>query len=133
MKNHQRKLKKKLENLDFEIYFFEELLKDNPDYVDALIPLGDTYTKRGLYEKGLAVDQRLTDLRPLDPVVHYNLACSYSLLGKVDPAIKSLEKAMRLGYADFGFMHKDPDLENVRKDDRYNELLKQYAPSLHKT
>lgn len=132
MKNHQRQLKKKLENLDFEILFFEKLVEDNPNYVDALIPLGDAYTKRGHYEKGLGIDLRLSDLRPLDPVVHYNVACSYSLLGKVDFAIKALDKSLRLGYSDFKFIEKDPDLENIRKDDRYIELIKQYAPTIHK-
>lgn len=132
MKNHQRQLRKKLENLDFEISFFEKLIEDNPNYVDALIPLGDAYTKRGLYEKGLEIDLRLSDLKPLDPVVHYNLACSHSLLGEIDPSIKALDKAVRLGYKDFKFMDKDPDLENIRKDSRYLELIKQYAPSIHK-
>lgn len=132
MKNHQRQLRKRLENLDFEISFFEKLVEASPDYVDALIPLGDAYTKRGLYEKGLKVDLKLSDFKPLDPVVHYNLACSYSLLGKIDPAIKTLDKAIKLGYTDFKFMNKDPDLENVRKDTRYSELLRQYAPSTHK-
>lgn len=125
--------KKEIEKLDFEISFFGSLIKGNPNYVDALIPLGDAYTKRGLYEKGLEVDLKLVELLPLDPVVHYNLACSYSLLGKIDLAINTLEKVIKLGYSDFKWMNKDPDLENVRKDSRYLELLKLYGPSIHKT
>lgn len=127
--------KRQIENLDFEISFFESLLKENPNFVDALIPLGDAYTKRGLYEKGLEVDLRLAELLPLDPLVYYNLACSYSLLGKIDLALQTLEKAIKLGYKDFRFMNKDPDLENVRKDNRYLYLIKNkpHGPSILKT
>lgn len=124
MVDNQRGLtKKQIENLDFEISFFENLIKQNPDFVDALNPLGDAYTKRGLYEKGLNVDLKLSNFLPLDPTVHYNLACSYSLLRKIDLAINTLEKAIKLGYSDFKWMGKDPDLENVRKDKRYSDLI----------
>lgn len=111
------------DDLDFEISFYEALIKDKPDFVDALIPLANAYTKRGLYKKGLEVDKRLVGLRPDDEMVHYNLACSYSLLGNIDLALKTLEKAMELGYRDFNWMEKDKDLENLRNDKRYKELL----------
>jgi tetratricopeptide (TPR) repeat protein len=124
MNNQTRKRLKRNKALDFEIDFFEALIKDKPDFVDALIPLGDCYTKKGLYEKGLYIDLRLTKLLPQDPVVHYNLACSYSLLGIIDEAIQSLENAIKLGYNDFEYIDKDKDLENVKNDDRYLNLLK---------
>ena len=56
------------ELLDFEIAFYEKLLRAYPDFVDVLMPLGATYTRAGLYEKGLAVDQRLAQLRQEDPL-----------------------------------------------------------------
>lgn len=115
--------KKELEYLDFEISFFENILKDNPNYTDALIPLGDSYTKRGLYKKGLMVDLKLAKLLPSDSNVYYNLACSYSLLKKTDEAIHALENAIKLGYDDFEHIKKDPDLENLKNDNRYENLL----------
>lgn len=125
MSHTKRKFtKKQIEDLDFEISFFENLVRENPDFTDALIPLGDVYTKRGFYEKGLAVDLKLADLLPLDPTVHYNLACSYSLLGKINLALNTLGKAIKLGYNDIKWMNEDPDLENVRKDTRYQTLIK---------
>ena len=115
------------EDLDFEISFYEKILQENPDFVDALIALGDTYTRRGRYEEGLKVDQRLARLKPDDPVVHYNLACSYSLLKMAEPSLKALKKAIQLGYRDFAFMQRDPDLEFIRRDPRYEELLTRYS------
>jgi len=113
----------KQEELDFEISFYENLLKKKPDFVNALIALGDAYTKRGRYEDGLKIDQRLAQLSPDDPTVHYNLACSYSLLKIPDFCLDALKKAIQLGYRDFGFMKKDPDLDFIRRDPRYKELL----------
>ncbi len=112
-----------MENLDFEISFYEDLLKENPDFLDALIALGDAYTKSGRYREGLEIDRRLAKLKPDDPVIHYNLACSYSLLKMSDLSLEALEKAIHLGYQEFDFMEQDPDLEFIRKDPRYKKLL----------
>ena len=111
------------EDLNFEISFCENLLRENPDYVDVLILLGDAYTKRGRHKEGLKIDQRLAKLKPDGPVVHYNLACSYSLLKMSDLCLEALEKAIHLGYDDFAFIEEDPDLEFIREDPRYRELL----------
>ncbi len=111
------------ENIDFEISFYEKLLKEHPDFVDALVALGDAYTKKGRYKEGLKVDQKLAKLKPDDAAVHYNLACSYSLLKKSPLCLEALEKAIHLGYRDFAFMEKDPDLEFIRKDPGYKKLL----------
>ena len=54
------------EESDFEINFFERLVKDNPDFINALMPLAELYTRRGLHEKALGLDLRITQLRPED-------------------------------------------------------------------
>ncbi len=113
-------------DLDFQIAFYEGIVREAPDLVDALIPLGDAYTRRGFYEKGLEIDLRLSRLRPGDPVVFYNLACSYSLLGQADPAVESMEKALNLGYNDLDFLMSDPDLKNLRRDARLRQLLREH-------
>ena len=71
----------KSNDLDFEISFLEGVLKHRPNYIDALAPLAEAYTRRGFFEKGLEIDKRLAFLCQDDPVVHYNLACSYVLSG----------------------------------------------------
>ena len=117
------------EDLDFEISFYEQLLKHNPNFVNALIALGDAYTRRGRYKDGLKIDQKLVKLKPDDPMVYYNLACSYSLLKIVDVCLEALRKAIQLGYGDFAYMEKDPDLQFIRKDPHYKELVFEYCKS----
>ena len=110
-------------DIEFEIQFIEELLKRVPDFIEALIVLGDLYTKKGLYQKGLDIDLRLLALRPDDPNVLYNLACSYSLLHQLDDALATLKRALALGYDHFEYLQYDYDLANLRQDSRYQELI----------
>jgi tetratricopeptide (TPR) repeat protein len=114
------------EDIDFEISFYESLLDKNPEFVNALVALGDAYTRKGRYKDGLEIDRRLVKLRPDDPIVYYNLACSYSLLKVPDDCLGALKKAIHLGYHDFSFMDKDPDLEFIKKDPRYKEIVSEY-------
>jgi tetratricopeptide (TPR) repeat protein len=105
----------RLKRKTFEIRFYEQLLEKRPDFINVLIYLGDAYTKRGFYQEGLSVDRRLASLRPEDPVVRYNLACSLSLLGKEKESLLALKRAVLLGYDQFNYILKDSDLENVRR------------------
>ena len=112
--------------LDFEIEFFGRLLERHPDYVDVLRVQGNNLTLKGRYAEGLQIDKRLVALRPTDPLAHYNLACSYALLKRPDQAIKTLRRAVELGYRDFRYMREDRDLDSIRHDPRFRQLLREY-------
>ena len=115
------------ELLEFEITFYEKLLIAYPDFIDALIPLGDAYTRRGLYEKGLHIDLKLSVLRAHDPLSWYNLGCSYSLLSRIEEALDALRHAVRCGYTELDYLAKDPDLANVRNSPKYRQFLDSLA------
>ena len=108
--------------LDVQIGFIEGIVRRDPAYVDALQLLGDNYTKRGRYNEGLEVDERLAKLDPQNALVFYNLACSYSLTDQFDRAVKALKKAIKLGYRDFNWLAKDPDLRKLRKHPSYQDI-----------
>ena len=112
-----------LEGPDFDIHFCESILKAHPDHVDSLRFLGSAYTARGDHQRGLDVDLHLLKLEPDDPIVYYNLGCSYSLLGQIGDALAALDRAIELGYRDHEHMEQDDDLSNVREDRRYTRLL----------
>ncbi len=94
-----------------------------PDFVDVLTPLAEAYTRRGLYEQGLVIDVRLTQLRGKDPLTWYNLACSYSLLRRIDESLEALRRSLSLGYTDVAYLQKDPDLLYVRQSPKYRQFL----------
>src|SRR3954449_12603677 len=112
--------------LDFELDFFGGILQRNDGYVDVLRAHGNNLTLKGRYGDGLEIDKRLIHLRPADALAHYNLACSYSLLKKPELALKTLRKAVELGYRDFRYMREDRDLETIRHDPRFRQLLREY-------
>ncbi|MDE2027329.1 MAG: hypothetical protein KGK03_03565 [Candidatus Omnitrophica bacterium] len=124
-KEHAAKLPRKKEDIDFEISFYENILRSTPDFIQALAAIGDLYTKAGLWQKGLEVDIKLSGLRPEDPVVFYNLACSYALLNQTRAALGALTKAIDLGYDDFEHMKGDTDLDNLLKDEHFQQYIKQ--------
>ncbi|HEY3861618.1 MAG TPA: hypothetical protein VGO59_06995 [Verrucomicrobiae bacterium] len=114
--------RQELRDLDLEILFLEGIVRRDPSYGEALQILGDNYTRRGRYAEGLKVDERLSQLRPDDAVVRYNLACSYSLTQQIDLAFDALDAAINLGYRDFKALDKDPDLTNLRQHDEYKKI-----------
>ena len=127
------KLKEKnQQNLNFETEFLETLIQNNPGYIDGLLLLGELYTKSKKFQKALEIDLRLTELRPADPTVFYNLACDYSLLNKKTLGLKALEQAFRLGYQDVDYLFKDSDLKNLRESKRFPEIVKRYTPQASK-
>jgi tetratricopeptide (TPR) repeat protein len=121
--DRRKKLSREEErDLDVRISFFEGLLRRAPDYVDALRVLGDDYTQRGLIQQGLQIDERLARLDPRNPLVFYNLACSYSLVCEFDQAVQALETALALGYRDFKWLARDPDLRSLRQHPLYRPI-----------
>jgi tetratricopeptide (TPR) repeat protein len=112
-------------DLDIEIGFLEGVVRRDPAYIDALQLLGDSYTKRGKFNDGLKVDQRLSALRPNDALVQYNLACSYSLTEEFDLSADALERSLQLGYQDFKWLAEDPDLQSLRSHAAYRRIRAQ--------
>jgi tetratricopeptide (TPR) repeat protein len=112
---NKKMTRREMRDLEVKITFLEGIVLRDPKYVEALQILGDHYTQRGRFEQSLEIDRRLSELEPGNPLVFYNLACSYSLNGNLDSAAVSLERALSLGYDDFKWLAKDPDLRQLRK------------------
>ena len=117
-KEHEKK-----DDINFEITFFEGVIRHQPYFLEALVILAELYTKKGLYQEGLKIDQRLSLLKPEDPVILYNLACSYSLVNDIDQALVTLKKAVFFGYDDLEYIVQDRDLLNLRQDARFTEYF----------
>ena len=108
--------------LDVKIGFLEGIIRRDTHFVEALQLLGDHYTRRGQFRNSLKVDERLSRLEPNNPMAFYNLACSYSLTGRFERAIEALENALALGYRDFHWLARDPDLRELRQHPLYRPI-----------
>jgi tetratricopeptide (TPR) repeat protein len=100
---------------EFEVEFWGRVLERQPNYVDVLRRQAESLARAGRYHELVPLDFRLVELLPDDAVVHYNLACTLSRLGRATESLATLREAIRLGYDDFGQIETDPDLEAVRE------------------
>ena len=64
------------------------------------------------------------DLSPDDPLLLYNVACVFSQLGETKLAIESLKNAFQAGYQYADWIKRDSDLDPIRNDPEYIELMK---------
>lgn len=112
----------------FEIQFFEEILRRMPRDADVIEILGGLYTKEGRIDEGLRMDRRLVRLKPDNATAHYNLACSLALKKRRAEAMRSLVRAVELGYSDVDWMLQDPDLDVLKKHPAFRALAAKLVP-----
>lgn len=67
--------------------------------------------------------------RSILQLVHYNMACAYSLKGEKEKGVEEFEKALANGFDDVEHIQQDPDLDNIRKEPRFQAALKKLAAS----
>ncbi len=79
------------------------------------------------YEKEYGAAARVFDqaleFAPGDALLAYNGACAYARLGDRKGALRRLEKAVANGFRDADGMARDPDLESLRGEPGFQELL----------
>jgi tetratricopeptide (TPR) repeat protein len=75
------------------------------------------------YKKSIAAYEKVLELRfgyPFTAV--YNIACAQALMGDKEQALKSLEKALDMGFRDLNLVRTDTDFESLKNDPRYKRL-----------
>lgn len=120
--------KTKAHDPEFEIQFFESVLRRNSSYAAVIEILGGLYTRQGRIADGLRMDRKLVKLQPENATAHYNLACSLALMKRKNAALDELRRAVALGYRDFDWMQQDPDLEVLKNSREFQELLAELKP-----
>jgi tetratricopeptide (TPR) repeat protein len=82
------------------------------------------------HELAIEILEELRAETPDDPVVHFNLACAYSLTGKKDQAFDHLRRAIEIDGNFRDNALKDSDLDPIRDDPEFSAITGQVdAPS----
>lgn len=84
---------------------------------------GLRYLTLSRFERAEHEFQRVLELEPQNETAWYNLACTYSRWGKIDQAIEHLRRAVEHGFDDTSHMEKDSDLDPLRQDPRFREII----------
>ncbi len=101
----------------------DERLELNPD--DARATQLGAGMSANLGDSVAAIDYatRALKINPDDPLLLYNIACMYSLLGNPDEALDCLEKAVDKGYGQKDWVEHDKDLDSLRDLPRFQKIV----------
>lgn len=85
--------------------------------------LATMYYRLKEFDKSIECYQQCIQISP-NEITHYNLACMYAKLGQVDKAIENIRLSIEKGYDEVEWMKKDGDLDKIREDPRFIEMIK---------
>jgi protein O-GlcNAc transferase len=105
---------------------FRKAISLKRDSVEARYGLIMALSRKQDYDQALKVMQEIRSLQPDKPETYYNLACIYAKKNDTGESVKSLKKAIDMGFNNWDLIKKDPDLENARGTTAMNELLKNH-------
>ena len=108
------------------IDYFEKALGLRKNYLDAYVSLGAAYNQNRMFEKAEEVLRKALELEPDLAAAYYNLACTFALRNKKRAALYNLEKALEKGFPDLELIHEDKDLQNIRGEPAFRELLQRH-------
>ncbi|MEJ2615923.1 MAG: tetratricopeptide repeat protein [Ignavibacteriaceae bacterium] len=101
---------------------YQEVIKSEPGNNLAVYKLASLYYSEKNYKK--AIENYLKLAPNKNPAVLYNLACSYSLINNKSEALKYLREATDNGFSQISLLKTDNDLENIRGEKEFTEILK---------
>jgi len=114
---------------------YEEIIQLNPDDIASLFNLSVCHHLLEDYEKAVKYHKMVADFMKTDDtdgLRHYkrdglyNLAAAYSLKGNIEKSIDAINLAIKAGFDNAGALKRDKDFENLRKDSRYQNILKRF-------
>ena len=104
---------------------YEETLKIDPGYTEALNNLGVIEIREKRYDAARINFQKAIRLNPTYVDPHYNLACLYALTGDLSQGLVHLRKAVSLDNTVREWARKDTDLENLRGMPEFKNIIGQ--------
>ena len=110
---------------DEAITAFKKAIEIDPEFAAARLSLASCYKKLGQddrYEEQIKIAHDL-----MENEIEYNRACFESISGNKDNALKLLEIALKKNQMGPDWASKDPDLEAIRDDTRFESLLKKFS------
>jgi len=87
--------------------------------------LADTYRQTGRFDEARAIMEQQIAQQPENWAAHYNAACLEALGGNADAAFEHLRRTKELDAegASTKYLREDSDLDSLRDDPRFQELL----------
>ncbi|HEY4711539.1 MAG TPA: protein kinase [Dehalococcoidia bacterium] len=112
------------ETIQAALQVYPHYLLLHPDDARAHMYCAITLFQAGKPEDAKTTAAKAIELNPDDPLMLYNAACFYARLGEKRLAVESLKNSVAAGHEDYEWFKRDPDLDNIRNEPEYIELMK---------
>src|SRR5256714_6352470 len=101
----------------------DEWLELHPDDARACVFAAVNHAALGNVEQAIALAQRARSIDPEDPMLLYNITCTYARLGKTEEALTILASAVDKGYGHKEWLEHDADLNSIRELPRFKAIV----------
>jgi predicted esterase len=92
-------------------------------FVQAYFYVPRMLLAKGEARRAAAAQEVAAEIHPAAAHVRYGLACSWARAGRKKEALAELRRAVQLGFKDAAHMGADPDLETLRGEPGFQQLL----------
>ncbi|MFN0159255.1 MAG: protein kinase domain-containing protein [Bacteroidota bacterium] len=104
--------------------FFPSYLSQHPDDARGQMYFAIHLATAGRSEEAKVRGAKALETNPGDSLMMYNAACMYARLGDTRLAAKTLKAAVAAGQEDFEWIKRDSDLDSIRNEPDYVEMMK---------
>lgn len=112
------------ETIERAALFYPSYLLRNPDDARARQFYAFTLKRLGRLEEARNEMFKGMEQNPNDPIIVYNAACFYALIGDKARAIESLKKAIENGFGNYEYVKHDPDLYSLKNEPEFMALVR---------
>jgi predicted Zn-dependent protease len=102
---------------------FEAHLREVPEDARARGLLASYYAETGRIEDAKREATLSMTLRPNEPLILYNAACTFCKMNQKTEGLDALTKAWRVGWRDSDWAWRDPDLALLRDEPEFTRLF----------
>jgi tetratricopeptide (TPR) repeat protein len=109
---------------DAMISFFPTFILQHPDDARARVIFACQLAEAGRKDESLENLTSAIQLNPNDSLLLFNAACTFAQLGELRKSLSTLSASIAAGHENFNWIKRDSDLDPIRNDPEYIELMK---------
>jgi tetratricopeptide (TPR) repeat protein len=114
-----------MERYEESLESLEEAAELHPDQVHIWLAIGWCEKRLGRMERAISALEEAAIIDPENALVHYNLACYFSLAGDTDTALHELGKASQMDVYYLSMVKDEVDFDAIRDDPRLLLMLEE--------